>query len=295
MGPTGVGKTGIALCLAQKLPVEIINADSMQFYRHMDIGTSKPTPEEQKIAPHHLFSVVEPDESFNAARFMQMGRQVIEDIALRKKIPLVVGGTGLYMKALTKGLFSAPEKDENMRKQLRAESKKALFEKLRHVDTEASQRINPNDVVRIIRALEVFYLTGIPLSEHHRKHKFQDAIYDCLKICLTRDRENLYMRIEKRVDQMIENGLLQEMKELMEKGCSLNARPFQSIGYRQIKEYILGQISFQDAVLQIKTQTKRFAKRQFTWFRNEPDLIWIKLPEQAEEVEVLARKFLNIV
>jgi tRNA dimethylallyltransferase len=293
-GPTGVGKTKIALSLASKLPVEVINADSMQFYRYMDIGTSKPTHEEQKTVPHHLFSIVNPDENFDAARFMRMGREKIADISARNKIPLVVGGAGLYMKALTKGLFTAPKRDEGLRKQFKKEDKKVLFEKLREVDPEASKKINPNDYVRIERALEIFYITGKQLSEYHRKHKFQDTVFNCLKICLTRDRESLYKLIERRVDRMIAMGLLHEAKGLLEKGYSPGLKPFRSIGYKQMVEYIQNQISFENAVLQIKTETKRFAKRQLTWFRHEPDIIWVKLPENECEVEKRAKNFLNI-
>ena len=293
-GPTGVGKTTVALRLSEKIPIEIINADSMQFYRYMDIGTSKPTPEEQKAVPHHLFSVVNPDESFNAAQFMQIGRQTVDDIVSRDRIPVVVGGTGLYIKALTKGLFAVPEGDENLRGKLRTESKEELFERLIEVDPEASFRIDPNDVVRVIRALEVYYLTGEPISRHHRKHSFQDTPYNCFKICLTRDRESLYRRIERRIDQMMEKGFLQEVRSLIDMGFSPQIKPLQSIGYSQMVRCIQGQISRDEAVSQIKKETKRFAKRQLTWFRHDPELIWIKLPERAGEAEELVKKFLNI-
>lgn len=293
-GPTGVGKTAVALGLSEKLPIEIINADSMQFYRYMDIGTSKPTPEEQKAVPHHLFSIVNPDESFNAAQFMQRGRQAADEILSRDRIPVVVGGTGLYIKALTKGLFAVPEGYENLRKELRKKSREELFERLRDVDHEASLRINPNDTVRIVRALEVYYLTGEPISRHHRKHRFQDAPYRCLKICLTRDRESLYRRIERLVDQMMEKGFLQEVRSLIDMGYSHQIKPLRSIGYSQMVKCIQGQISREEAVSQIKKESKRFAKRQLTWFRHDPELIWIELPEKAGEAEGLAKKFLNI-
>lgn len=293
-GPTGVGKTALSLSLAENLPIELINADSMQFYRYMDIGTSKPTPEEQRTVPHHLFSIVNPDDSFNAAQFMKRGGQVIEDIVKRGRIPVFIGGTGLYIKALTKGLFAVPKEDEILRKKLQREGKETLFSKLKAVDPVASKRINPNDIVRIIRALEVYYLTGEPLSEHHRKHQFQDDPYSCLEICLTRNRESLYRRIERRVDRMLELGWVQEVNSLIDQGYSPQLRPMQSIGYRQLACYIQGQTSLEEAVLQIKKETKRFAKRQLTWLRNNPQLIWIKLPEKAGDVEALVKKFLNI-
>ena len=293
-GPTGVGKNAVALKLSEKLPAEIINADSMQFYRDMDIGTSKPTPEEQKEVPHHLFSIVNPDERFNAAQFMKRGRQAVDDIVSRGRIPVVAGGTGLYIKALTKGLFAVSEGDENLRRELGSKSKEELFERLREVDTEASLRINPNDVARIIRALEVYYLTGEPISRHHRKHRFQDAPYVCLKICLTRNRESLYRRIERRVDQMMKKGFSHEVRSLIDKGYSPQLKPLRSIGYSQMVRCIQGKVPQEEAISQIKKETKRLAKRQLTWFRQDPELIWIKLPEKAVETEVLVKKFLNI-
>jgi tRNA dimethylallyltransferase len=294
-GPTGVGKTAVASELYEKLPIEIINADSLQFYRHMDIGTSKPTPEVQLRIPHHLFSIVNPDESFNAARFMETARQAVDDILLRGKIPVTVGGTGLYIKALIKGLSAAPEGDEDLRKELRRENKEELFKRLTHVDPESSQNIHPNDVVRIIRALEVFYLTGEPLSQHHLKHEFRDAPYSCLKICLARDRPSLYRRIDLRVDRMMERGLLQEVRSLIDMGYCPETKALQSIGYRQMVGFINGCFGLQEAVSQIKKETRHFAKRQLTWLRHDPENVWVRLPENAGKVEVLVKKFLNIL
>ena len=293
-GPTGTGKTGAALLLAAKYPMEIINADSMQFYRHMDIGTSKPTPEEQKIVPHHLFSIVNPDEGFDAAMFMEKGRQAIEDISSRGGVPLAVGGTGLYLKALTKGLFSVPPADEKLRIKLKELSKKQLFEKLKKIDPAASIRINPNDLVRVIRAIEVFHLTGVPFSEHQKKHGFNEDVYDCLKICVTKTRQSLYKAIEHRVNKMLEQGFLEEVKALLGKGYSPTDKPLQSIGYKQMIEHIAGRLSFKEAVSQMKMQSKRLAKRQLTWFRKDPCLVWVKLPEESNRLETLVKKFLKL-
>jgi len=283
------------LSLADKFPVEIINADSMQFYRHMDIGTAKPTEEERGIVPHHLFSILDLDEDFNAASFMRLGRNLIDDISSRNHLPVVVGGTGLYIRALIRGISGAPEGNETLRQQLRLRGREVLYRELSAVDPDTAGRISPNDSIRIIRALEVFYLTGIPLSEHHRRHSFQDDVYRCLKICLTRQRQDLYRRIERRVDSMMDQGLLEEVRALAEKGYPLEAKPFKSIGYRQMIDYIRGNIGLQEAVSEIKTQTRRLAKRQLTWFRRDQELVWVKIPEQAEQVEVLIKKFLNII
>jgi len=294
-GPTGVGKTAAVLDLARTIPLEIVNADSMQFYRYMDIGTSKPTPAQQRQAPHHLFSVADPDEQFDAARFMAEGRRVIADIAARGALPVVAGGTGLYLRALTRGLFDAPQADEALRKRLLKLGRQALFERLRRIDPEASRKINQNDAVRIVRALEVYYLTGVPLSQHHRNHRFQDTPYECLRLCLSRERQRLYERIDQRADRMIDEGLVQEVQALLDKGFLPQLRAMQSIGYRQITDHLLHDLSLQDAVMYIKRETRRLAKRQLTWFRRESGLIWIELPGQEGRIEALVRKFLNIV
>ncbi len=292
-GPTGVGKTAVASALAGALSIEVINADSMQFYRYMDIGTSKPTPEEMRAAPHHLFSIVDPDEDFNAARFMESARRLVGEVSGRGNVPVVVGGTGLYIKALTQGLFSAPEQDPVLRDELQALDKTVLWARLQEVDPESAEKLNPNDTVRIVRALEVYHLTGMPLSEHHLKHRFQDSPFDCLKICLTRDREILYTRIGLRVEHMVQEGLFSEVEGLLEKGYSPDLKAMQSIGYRQMAACIAGKVSFERAVELIKQETRRFAKRQFTWLRKDADLVWVKLPEKQDQVVGLVKNFLN--
>jgi tRNA dimethylallyltransferase len=293
-GPTGVGKTDVALDLARAISAEIINADSMQFYRHMDIGTSKPSYREQSDIPHHLFSVVNPDEQFNAARFMREARLIIADIARRGRVPLLVGGTGLYVRALTRGLSSAPARDEAVRQELCSLGKDELFKRLVQVDPEAAARINPNDMVRLVRALEVYRLTGATLTQHNRAHGFQEELYDCLKLCLTRNRDELYSLIGQRVDGMIQQGLIKEVETLFSLGYGPGLRPLRSIGYKQIGLYLTGMISLAEAVSRIQRETRRFAKRQLTWLRHDSDNIWIDLPGQTAEVERLARKFLNL-
>jgi tRNA dimethylallyltransferase len=293
-GPTGVGKTAVGLALARAFSGEIINADSLQFYRHMDIGTSKPTLQEQCDIPHHLFSVVNPDEQFNAARFMREARSIIADVALRGRVPLIVGGTGLYVRALTRGLSSAPPADETLREKLRSLGKKELYERLQKVDAAAAAGISPNDTVRLVRALEVYQLTGATMTQHNSMHGFQDQPYDCLKLCLTRNRDELYRLIGQRVDRMMQLGLIREVERLFSLGYGPELRPLCSIGYKQIGLYLRGMLPLAEAVSRIHRETRRFAKRQLTWLRHDPDNIWIELPGGAPEAEVYARKFLNL-
>ncbi len=293
-GPTCVGKSGVAISLARAISAEIINADSMQFYRFMDIGTSKPTLQEQSEIPHHLFSVVNPDENFNAARFMHEAHSIIAGIARRGNVPLVVGGTGLYVRSLTKGLSSAPAGDERLRQELLSMGKEKLFSELQSVDPESAQRIRPNDLVRLVRALEVFRLTGEPLSQHNRRHGFKDEPYACLKFCLTRPRDELYNLIEARTKRMLDDGLVGEVESLFSLGYCTTHRPLQSIGYKQIALYLEGKLSLAEAVSLIQQETRRFAKRQFTWLRHDTDNIWVELPAMAADVEHYAKKFLNL-
>lgn len=293
-GPTGVGKTAAALSLVKSLPVEFVNADSMQVYRYMDIGTSKPAPDELVLAPHHLLSIVDPDEEFDAARFMRLGRSVVDDICSRGKIPVVVGGTALYVRALCRGIFDAPGKDAVFRNELMLQASDALYQKLCQIDPAAAERLNPNDRVRIIRALEVFHLTGKTLTAHHEAHRFADVPYDFLKLCLVRDREVLYQRIDQRVDKMMKTGFLAEVSGLLEKGYSPRLKAMQSIGYRQLVSHLRENHDLADAMAEIKQETRRFAKRQLTWFRKEPETIRIKLPEKAGDMLPRIKKFLNV-
>jgi tRNA dimethylallyltransferase len=293
-GPTGVGKTTVALALARAVSGEIINADSMQFYRHMDIGTSKPTLQEQSDIPHHLFSVVNPDEQYNAARFMREARRIIADIARRGKVPLIVGGTGLYVRALTRGLSSAPPADESLRLKLRSLGKEELYAQLLLVDPDAAAGISPNDMVRLVRALEVYQLTGATMTQHNKMHGFQDEPYECLKLCLTRNRAELYSIIGQRVERMMQLGLVREVETLFSLGYGPELRPLRSIGYKQIGLYLNGTIPLAEAVSQIHRETRRFAKRQLTWLRHDSPNIWVELPGDAAEVEAHAKKFLNL-
>lgn len=287
-GPTAVGKTALSLDLADSLGTEIINADSMQVYRFMDIGTAKPSPEERARIPHHLIDVADPDESYDAALFVRQARPVIDALHAQGKIPLVVGGTGLYMKALTRGLCPGPGADPETRRKILEELERHglpfLYEELRRVDPGCAAKIHPNDRQRILRALEVFRCTGVPLSRWQDAHGFRHSSYRTVKIALCRDRLDLYARIDQRVFHMIERGLVDEVRGLLEKGYPCTLRPMQSLGYRHMCLYLSGTVSLDEAVRLMQRDTRRYAKRQLTWFKGDPEFRWF----HAEETERIA-------
>lgn len=298
LGPTTVGKSELAIELAQKFSLEIINADSMQLYRGMDIGSAKPSLEERKLVTHHLIDIKDPAEEFSAAQFKNEARKVIFSRAQAGKLLLVVGGTGFYIRALTKGLFSAPSADLKLREKLkekeRTQGKWYLYKELEKVDPEAASTIHPNDTFRIIRALEVWYLTGDPISQQQKKHQFKHSYFNLLKIGVIRDRKEIYHRIEQRVDNMIKDGLVNEVKRLLRRGYPPTIKPFQSLGYKQILSYLQGDLSLDEAVSSIKRNTKRYAKRQLTWFRKDQEIIWFTLPQQYLQISEAIKKFLKI-
>jgi tRNA dimethylallyltransferase len=269
----------------------------MQVYRFLDIGTSKPASDQQQAVPHHVLSIINPDGDFSAAQFKQQAREAIADISCRELLPLIVGGTGLYIRVLTRGLFSAPEKNEVLRQAFKekaqSEGIESLFKLLQEKDPVSAQKIKPNDMVRIIRALEVLYLTGVPISAHHQMHGFLDAPYDVLKIGLTRERNELYQRIEARVEHMLAAGLLQEVQSVLDKGYPSALKSLQSIGYKQLAAFIEGRVSWDEAVQQMKKETKRLAKRQLTWFRHDHEIDWIVLPQEAQAIPALIKNFLK--
>ena len=294
-GPTGIGKTSAAIELAEAFKGEIIGADSMQVYRHMDIGTAKPTPEEQRRVRHHLVDVADPDEPFDAARFSTLARKAAAALADQGKIPVVAGGTGLYIRAMLHGLFEARPSDRELRETLRREAEaagtQALHRRLAKADPQTARRIHPNDRVRVVRALEVFTLTGVPICEHHRRHAFSDAPYAVLKIGLTMDRPILYRRIEQRVEAMMAQGLEAEVRRLLEMGYGPQLKPMQAIGYRHMVDQIQGRLSPKAAVETLKRDTRRFAKRQFTWFNADPEIQWFE-PDRTEAMRTAAEAFL---
>ena len=278
LGPTGVGKTGVSILLAKALKTEIISADSMLVYEHMDIGTAKPSPEELNTVPHHLINIMSPADTFSAGLFKEKASEIIDKLHHNNMIPIIVGGTGLYIRSLTRGLFDGPGADESLRKRLKADEAEHgeghLYHRLRSIDSEAAEKIVPNDMRRIIRALEVSMKEGKGISEmQYRSTTPSD--YTFIKIGLTRNRKELYHMIEERVDRMMGKGLLDETAKLLE--MSPNRTALQALGYKEMKLHIEGRIDIEEAVRLIKKRTKMFAKRQFTWFNKEPDIHWVDI------------------
>jgi tRNA dimethylallyltransferase len=278
LGPTGVGKSRLAIELAEELGGEIVSADSMQVYRHMDIGTAKPTLDEQKRVRHHLIDLVTPDQPFHAGLYRTLGRRTIDQLYRDGRPIWVVGGTGLYIKTLTQGLFTSPQIDPVVRERLKQEAMEkggeVLYQRLKRVDPKTASILHPRDLFRTIRALEVFDSTGIPISFYREQHRFGERPYLTYKIGLEMNREKLYRRIEQRVNQMIERGFLQEVRGLMEKGYGPTLKPMQSLGYKQIVQFLSKKIEWTEAVRQIKRNTRHYAKRQWTWFKADPEVYW---------------------
>ncbi len=279
VGPTASGKSSLAFWLARKFRGEIVSADSMQIYRRMDIGTAKPSPEERRIVPHHLIDIREPDQEYSAALFRQQAHAIITHLHRGGTPSFVVGGTGLYFRALTRGLFHGPGARPELRKALKEkaaqEGSAALHRELAHVDPAAAARIHREDTFRIVRALEVFEQSTRPISLLQEEHGFRESPYKVLKIGLCWNREELYRRIEERVDQMIAKGWIEEVRSLLRQGFSRELKAMRSIGYRQLAAYLHGEIEFSEAVSLIKRDTRRFAKRQMTWFKTDPEIRWI--------------------
>ena len=280
VGPTAVGKSSIAIELAQRLGSEIISADSRQVYRGMDIGTAKPKPADREQVIHHLINVVNPDEAFSAGRFRMMAQVAIDRLHQRSRIPIVVGGTGLYVKLLLQGLCTGSRADWVLREHLRGEEERYgpqfLHGRLQGVDPESARRIAPQDLPKIIRAIEVYEQTGTPISRYHLDHHFGEKPYRAIVIGLRRERPDLYRRIESRVDSMLDNGLVEEVRVLMGKGFSPELSSMKGLGYRQIIAYLNKAYGLEEAVRRIKQETRRYAKRQLTWFNRDPSIRWIR-------------------
>lgn len=292
-GPTATGKTVLAIELATRYGAEIISADSRQVYRYLDIGTAKPTQEQQARVPQHLIDVVNPDEPFDSARFRTLALAAIHDTMQRGKRVLIVGGTGLYLRALTRGLFAGPQADPALRTRLyeqeQSEGRGFLHHWLASVDAEAAARLHPNDTVRLIRALEVFLSSGTPLSQWQRDHGFRDRSFATLTISLVMERETLARRIEERCRQMVRDGLIDEVRRVWEMGYGPELSPLQTIGYAQIGEMLQGHYGLVDALALMARETRRLAKRQLTWLRAEPEVRWfapVQMREISEAVEM---------
>ena len=264
--------------LAERFGGEIISADSMQVYKRMDIVTDKPTQEAQKRVRHHLIDLVFPDQPFHAGLYRTLGRKTIDQLHRDRKPIWLVGGTGLYIKTLTEGLFQSPPIDPGARERLKREGREKgsdfLYHRLKEVDPITASRLHPNDLFRIVRALEVIETTGSPISFFRDQHRFGDRPYSVLKIGLEMDRETLYRRTDLRVAQMIERGLLEEVRGLMGMGYGPQLKPMQSLGYKQMVQFLLREVGWEEAVRQIKRDTRRYAKRQWTWFKGDPEVHW---------------------
>ncbi len=278
-GPTCSGKSVLAVAIAKLLGGQIINADSMQVYSGMDIGTAKLPISERKGILHYLIDIVNPDQKFNAALFRSYTLPIIKDLHLKKIPIIVVGGTGLYVKALLGGLFKCPPSKPELRKSLWEECENRglsfLYQRLSRLDRKAADSIHPMDKIRIIRALEVIHLAGYPFSELARRHSFSDRRFLALNLCLNVDRQVLYKRINRRTVSMIESGFINEVEGLLRKECSPELKPMKAIGYRHIVGYIKGRWDIDEATRLIQRDTRRYAKRQLTWFRADPDTIWV--------------------
>ena len=299
-GPTGVGKTASSVVLAKKLNTEIISCDSMQIYEGMDIGTAKVTPLEADGVVHHMTDIISPDKSFSVCDYVDMAKRCIEEIAKDGKIPLVVGGTGLYADSLLKGIDFDKDasKDDSYRKHLvsvaEQKGREYLHTLLKEKDRESADAIHPNNVKRVIRALEYYHITGEKISHHNECTKNKEAPYNSVRIYFTRERENLYKRIDMRVDEMIELGLEDEVKALKEKGIGEDTTAMQAIGYKEMYAYLTKKIGFDEAVNLIKQSSRHYAKRQLTWFKRDKDGIWLNLDEFSS-TEDIAQRCMEII
>ena len=296
VGPTGAGKTTFAIDLARRFNGEIVGADSMQIYRRMDIGTAKPTPAERAACPHHMIDIVDPDEDFDAAAYADMASGIIRQTIERGRTVFVVGGTGFYIKALIHGLFekgpSDPAVRRRLKQQLESEGAAVLMGRLQKIDRSAAERIHPNDTYRIIRALEVFEVTGEPLTDFHQRHGFREQRFTTLEFGLSWPRPVLYERINRRVDAMIAQGFLDEVRQLMASGYGIDLKSMQSLGYRHLAAVVSGDTSLSEAVTMLKRDHRRYAKRQLTWFGARQSIHWLT-PDQTESAADRIRAFLS--
>lgn len=300
LGPTASGKTALSVRLAELCDGEVISCDSMQVYRGMDIGTAKPTTEEMAGIPHHMLSVVDPNEAFSVGKYVEMAEPILQDILARGKTAILCGGTGLYMDSLMDGRQFAPQGDEALRSALEhkadAEGAEVLLEELRSLDPETAARLCPADRKRIIRALEVYYATGEPISLHNARTAALPPLYRPLRLGLCySDRSELYARIDKRVELMLEDGLLDEIKNLLACGADPQSTAMQAIGYKEFLMYLEGQETLADAVAAVQQGSRRYAKRQMTWFRRREDICWLdrSILRSEEDVFSAARQKLT--
>ena len=293
LGPTAVGKSRVALLVAKHFETEVLTADSRQVYRGMDIGTDKPTAEERQDVPHRLIDVVDPSERFNTGWYRRVAMIEIERLYSAGRLPFVVGGTGLYIRTLVRGLCSAPQADPIVRadlKKLRDEQgRDGLYAELMRVDPDTAARLHPNDESKVMRALEVYRLSGRPLSAVQAEHRFQEASFTALLIGLQRRTESLCQRIEERIDWQLTHGMVEETRSLLDRGYGRDLGSMKGLGYRQVGAYLADECDYAEMVRRFKRDTRRFAKRQMTWFRSEAGVVWLSL-EDNEPYERIAER-----
>lgn len=299
-GPTAVGKTALSVALAKRINGAIISADSMQVYKHMDIGSAKIMPQEMQGITHYLIDELEPSEEFHVVRFVELAKKYMKEIYDAGKIPIIVGGTGFYIQALLYDIdFTKQECDEEYRDSLeslaREKGAEVLHDMLKEVDPKSAEAIHANNIKRVIRALEFYHLSGKKISEHNEKERQKTSPYEFAYFVLTDDRQKLYVNIDKRVDVMVEKGLVAEVKRLKEMGCHSGMVAMQGLGYKEILDYLDGKITLEEAIYIIKRETRHFAKRQLTWFRRERDVIWLDKGEYGYDENKILDKMANVL
>jgi tRNA dimethylallyltransferase len=295
VGPTGVGKSATAMALAERLSAEIVNADSRQVYRGMDVGTAKPDAEDRRRVPHHLLDIRAIDEPLDVAEFLKLARAAIAEIASRGRNVIVVGGSGFYLRVLRGGIFAGPAAAPEVRRELGAlaaeHGVEYLHARLHEVDAPSAERISHRDLYRIVRALEVFRLTGHPISAHQQSHRFAAREYETLTVGLAMERQRLYESINRRFDEMVAHGLVDEVRALLEAGCDPGREPLRTVGYRQIAAAVRGEMTLAEAIELAKRDTRRLAKRQLTWFRADPEIVWVDAERGLQEAFDLLAAF----
>ncbi len=299
VGPTAVGKTYVSVELAKKLNTEILSADSMQIYKEMNIGTAKVTEDEKQGVKHHMIDIINPDETFSVSDFKSMAENIIDNILLDNKIPIIVGGSGLYVNSLIYNLdFGKAKSDTKIRDYYTSlyneHGEDFLYEMLKKIDPESAEKIHKNNVKRVIRALEVFEISGEKFSELNTDIRKYSEKYDCILIGLNMDRKILYDRINKRVDKMVSDGLIEEVESLVNKGYNKNLVSMQGIGYKEIIDYIEGKTNLEEAIDILKRNTRRFAKRQFTWFLRDPQVNWFDV-ETPDKIDLVINNIYNFI
>ena len=300
-GPTAVGKTSLSIQLAKAIGGEIISADSMKVYRHMDIGSAKVTADEMEGVPHHLIDVLEPDQDFNVVTFQHMAKEALQGIYNRRRIPIIAGGTGFYIQALLYDIdFKENEDGSPVRRELEELAARegeaapaVLHAMLEEIDPDSAARIHANNVKRVIRAIEYYRLTGRKISVHNQEERTKESPYDFLYYVVNTERPVLYARIDRRVDQMMENGLVEEVQTLKSMGCHRGQTSMQGLGYKEILDYLDGRCTLDEAVYVLKRDTRHFAKRQLTWFKRERDVRWLNLPDFGNDVSLVLDRIIE--